>query len=243
MKRWAQGLSIILGSIAATVVALALAVAWGPHHCKLAFPMVIGCAMGSYESLAGGLFAASAALFAGWLAWSAVQVQISAEERRAAADRVEIESVLQYDLDYMAEGLSSVWKILAELDRSEDLPAETITARLEGVLYGIGIITKNISTIRTMITALGWSRRRTYQRLLEGLQQLAAFRDVKDFDIHDAFIAAGDVSDYFRMLRPETEEYFKGLWQRSHKAWTLGYTIAMYAGVGDTYYDESEIKS
>ena len=74
MTRWKQGLSIILGSIAATVLVLAGALAWGPHHCKLAFPMVIGCAVGSYESLAGGMFAASAALFAGWLAWSGVQV-------------------------------------------------------------------------------------------------------------------------------------------------------------------------
>lgn len=67
--------------------------------------MVIGCAMGNYENLSGGMFAASVALFAGWLAWSAVQVQVSAEEKRAAADRVEIEGVIQGDLDYMAEGL------------------------------------------------------------------------------------------------------------------------------------------
>src|SRR5258706_14733197 len=164
--------------MAATAAVLAGAVAWGPHHCKLAFPMVIGCAMGSYESLAGGMFAATAALFAGWLAWSAVQVQISAEEKRAAADRVEIENVLQGDLDYMADGLSSVWKILAELDRSDDLPAETLTARLEGVIYGIGKIAKNISTNRSIITALGWERRRAYEKLLEGLEQLAEIRHV-----------------------------------------------------------------
>src|SRR5262249_4275064 len=45
---------IVLGSIAATVAVLADALAWGPHHCKAAFPMVIGCALGSYESLAAG---------------------------------------------------------------------------------------------------------------------------------------------------------------------------------------------
>jgi hypothetical protein len=56
--------------------------------------MVIGCAIGSYESLAGGMVAAAAALFAGWLVWSAVQVQISAEEKRATADRVEVEKFL-----------------------------------------------------------------------------------------------------------------------------------------------------
>jgi hypothetical protein len=83
MNRYVQGLLIALGSMAAIVVVLGSALAWGPHHCKLAFPMVIGCAMGSYEDLSGGIFAASAAIFAGWLAWSAVQVQINAEEKRA----------------------------------------------------------------------------------------------------------------------------------------------------------------
>src|SRR5712671_875943 len=128
MKRLTQGLCIILGSMTTTALVLAGAVAWGPHHCKIAFPMVIGCAMGSYENLAGGMFAAGAALFAGWLAWSAVQVQISAEERRAAADRVEIENVLQGDLDYMAEGLAAIWRILADIDRSQP-PAAVLTVR------------------------------------------------------------------------------------------------------------------
>jgi hypothetical protein len=72
MSRWMQGVCIVLGSIAATVAVLAGALAWGPHHCKAAFPMVIGRALGSYESLAGGMIAASAALIAGWLAWNAV---------------------------------------------------------------------------------------------------------------------------------------------------------------------------
>ena len=237
MKRWHQGLGIILGSTAVSVAVLGGALAWGPHHCKLAFPMVIGCAMGSYESLAGGLFAASAALFAGWLAWSAVQVQIGAEEKRAAADRVEIENVLQADLDRLAEALSSVWTILAEIDRADpltEIPAE----RSEGVIFGIGEITKDIPTFRTMITALGWERRRQYEGWLDGLERLRHFRD--SFDAHGAYYAAMDVSDYFAMLRPETGEYFKGLWQRSPKAWTLGYAIADQAGVGDKYYDQDD---
>jgi hypothetical protein len=237
-----QGLIIILGLIALTTAVLAGALAWGPHHCKLAFPMVIGCAMGSYEGLAGGMFAASAGLFAGWLAWSAVQVQISAEEKRAAADRVEIENVLQADLDRLAEGLSSIWKILEKIDRSDDPLAVTPPERLEGVIYGIGEITKDISTFRTMITALGWERRRTYEGWLDGLERLRQFRDINNFDIHDALLAVIDVSDYVRMLRPDTGEYFKGLWQRSPKAWTLGYTIAMQAGGGDKYYEQDDAK-
>jgi hypothetical protein len=237
MNRWTQGLIIILGSIAATIAVLGGALAWGPHHCKLAFPMVIGCAMGSYESLAGGMFAASAALFAGWLAWSAVQVQVSAEEKRAAADRVEIEGVIQGDLDDMAEGLSSIWKILADVDRSDDPSAETLPLRLGGVIYGIEQLTKDIPTYRAMVAALGWQRRRDYESWLDGLKRLDQFRDSKPFYVHEALNTAMEVSDYFRILRPETAEYFEGLWQRSPKAWTLGYTIAMHAGVGESYYD------
>src|SRR5262249_12349929 len=156
----------------ATVGVLAAALAWGPHYCKAAFPMVIGCAMGSYESLAGGMVAAGAALFAGWLAWSAVQVQIAVEEKRAAADRVGVEAVLQDDLDYLAEGLSSIWKILVGIDQAVH-PADN-RMQLEGVIYGIETITKDVwlSTSRKMVTALGWERRRRYEELFDGLERL-----------------------------------------------------------------------
>ena len=167
-----------------------------------------------------------------------MQVQINAEEKRAAANRVEIENVLQGDLDHLAEGLSSIWKILAKIDLSDPL-AVTPTEKLEGVIYGIGEITKDIPTFRTMISALGRERRRQYEGWLDGLERLRQFRDVENFFyVHAALYAAMGVSDYFRMLRPETGEYFKGLWQRSPKAWSLGYAIAMHAGVGDEYYEE-----
>ncbi len=92
----AAGLSIILG------LTLASAVAWGPHSCGLVIIKVIGCAIGSYESLSGGLLAADAAIFAGWLAWSAVQVTIAAKGRRARRNREEAELELQGDLTVIA---------------------------------------------------------------------------------------------------------------------------------------------
>jgi hypothetical protein len=236
MKRQLQGLWIILGSIFATLAVLASALAWGPHHCKIAFPMVIGCTMGSYESLAGGMLAAFSALFAGWLAWSAVQVQINAEERRASADRVEIEKVLQLQLDDIAEALSSIWRILLKIDGDEPFPPE----RLEGVIYGFGEITKEIDVMRTMVTSLGWERRRMYESFLDRLSRLSLFRDKDNFPIHDVLYDVMDVSSYVKALYPATEEYFKGLWERTPKAWSLGYTIAVRAGVGDTYHDDDE---
>ena len=44
---------------------LAAALARGPHHCALVFPKIIGSTLGNYETLASGLIAASAVLFAG----------------------------------------------------------------------------------------------------------------------------------------------------------------------------------
>ena len=190
--------------------------------------MVIGCAMGSYENLAGGLFAASAALFAGWLAWSAVQVQISAEEKRAAADRVEIEKALQGDLDYMAEAHAAIWKILEDIFETPP-PPDVLTAKLEGVTYGIDKLTNNIATMRTMVTALGWERRRKYESWLYWLERLREFRSVNNFDVTEALNIVKPVGNFFEMLRPDTAKYFEGFWRRSGKAWDLAYTIEMIA--------------
>jgi hypothetical protein len=231
MTRWMQGLSLVAGSTVATVVALASALAWGPHHCKVAFPMVIGCALGSYEGLAGGMIASSAALIGGWLAWSAVQRQIDAEEKRAAADRTEVEKVLQDDIDNFAECLAAIWKILDSMDVSQTPERD----KLEGIIYGIEEITKDtwISTSRNMVTALGWERRRWYEELFEGLERLGRFRDIEDFDVNLALNAVRNVSVYFELLRPDSAEYFQGLWRRTPKAWSLGYTIERRAGVAE----------
>jgi hypothetical protein len=233
MTRWKQGLSIILGSIAAIVLVLAGALAWGPHHCKLAFPMVIGCAMGSYENLAGGMFAATAALFAGWLAWSGVQVQVSTEEKRANADRVEVERVLAADIDNCAEALGAIWKILGDID--EEAPHDP--AKITAIIWGIEQITDDawLSTCRKMVTALGWERRRNYEALFSALETLGRFRSVDDFDVGDALRAAQSASNYCEYLQPACSGYFEGLFQRSPKAWSIGYTIQMQAGVIDRF--------
>jgi hypothetical protein len=237
VARWLQGLCIIFGSVVLTIAVLAAALAWGPHHCKAALPMVIGCAIGSYESLSGGMVAASAALFAGWLAWSAVQIQIAAEERRAAADRVEIESLLQEDVDRLAEGLSSIWKILVATPREPT----AIQDRLEGINYGIERIADDVwlSTSRKMVTALGWERRRRYEELFDRIERLGRFRNVANFDVDEALHVIRGAGDYFELLRPDTQQYFEGLWRHSPKAWTLGYAIQAQAGLARKIWDQA----
>ncbi len=66
---------------------LALAEAGGLAACHWAFPRWFGCVLYVHESLAAGLIAAAGALTAAWMAWTAVQQQISAEKARTTADR------------------------------------------------------------------------------------------------------------------------------------------------------------
>jgi hypothetical protein len=115
--------------------------------------MVVGCAIGSYETLAGGMIAASAALIAGWLAWSGVQTQIEAEEKQATADRVEVEAVLKDDIDWFAEGLASIWKILETHEEGRPFDQN----KVEAINYGIENIAKEswLSTSRRMVSVLG----------------------------------------------------------------------------------------
>jgi len=85
MNRRAEGAIVVLCVVSGITVALAMAVAWGPkQECVLQIPKIIGCAIGAYEGLAGGLIAAGGAVFAGWLAWSAARDQIDLAKRQTA---------------------------------------------------------------------------------------------------------------------------------------------------------------
>ena len=78
------------------ILILAFAHAWAPQaaselskRCFETFgtaqwPKWIGCAMGAHESLAAGLIGAAGALFAAWLAYSAVQQQFAHETANRA---------------------------------------------------------------------------------------------------------------------------------------------------------------
>ena len=233
-----MGTCIIVGSILVSALFLASAVAWGPHHCVLQFPKVIGCALGSYESLSGGLFAAGAAIFAGWLAWSAVQVQISAEERRSKADRIEVERVLAEDIDRNADGLAGIWKVLEGMDEkvnaggnvSEDAD---LHRQAEAVVWGIEEVANDVwlKTARNMVQVLGWERRRRFEELFSALDKLRELDESDSLDVFAALTAVRSASVYFELVEPKTAEYFTGLFRRAGKAWTLGDSVQINAGL------------
>jgi hypothetical protein len=169
------------------------------------------------------MIAASAALIAGWLAWSGVQTQIEAEEKRATADRIEVEALLKDDIDEFAEALVSIWKILLTHEEGKTFDGN----KVEAINYGIERIAKEawLSTSRRMVGVLGWDRRRKFEQLFDGLEGLQEFRSLPEAGVWEALNAVKAVSMDFEVVQPATAEYFKGLFRRAGKAWSLGYAI------------------
>jgi hypothetical protein len=67
-----------------------------------------GCSMALYESLAGGLIAAGGALFAGWLAWSAVREQVEIERRKLRAADIAAQSARADQVSKVASDLTTI---------------------------------------------------------------------------------------------------------------------------------------
>jgi hypothetical protein len=107
-KRTAVNCAIGIALVAAVVVILAFVDRYAAiddaRRCVrgmwvLQWPKWIGCAMGTREGLAGALIPGVTALYAAWLAWAGVQVQLSAarqdrqrQEAQAAAEQARQES-------------------------------------------------------------------------------------------------------------------------------------------------------
>jgi hypothetical protein len=90
---------LFAGLLGLAVLALAFAHAWDPNAGSRAkcfetfwtakWPQWIGCAIAAHESLAAGLIGLWAAIFAGWLAYSGIQMQIYEERRKTAIRQIE----------------------------------------------------------------------------------------------------------------------------------------------------------
>jgi hypothetical protein len=73
--------ALLFGLFIFLVLALAQ---WGSgSSCGWQFPKWFGCVLHDHESLAAGLIGAAAALFAAWIAWTAVQHQLAEQQRQA----------------------------------------------------------------------------------------------------------------------------------------------------------------
>lgn len=241
MSRKKKLIILVVGIFIACTLTLIIVGAFGPKTCCLSSWRFIPCVIGNYESLSGGLIAAAAALIAGWSAWSAVQLQIEAEDRRAAADRQEIEELLSKDVDELAEGYAALWKVLDSLtmndDANRDQQNRTIDTNTDQqilvVQQFIEFVIKEswLRKSRQMVSNLGWDRRRKYEELFDGLEEIRQYRKLKYEDIHEARSAFARVSSYFEVLQPETEAHFNEFFRRGGKAWSISYAILHAAGL------------
>jgi hypothetical protein len=212
--------------------ALALAEAGG-SACHWAFPKWFGCVLSTHETLAAGLIGAAGALLAAWIAWTAVQQQISEERERMTADRKEAERLLEEDLSDYAEGMAAAWRLLVDFPEQ---PSEE--GRREAIRQATAYMAERLSradqlaNYRAMAEILGWDTRRKYVALIRGLENLARFSDagaVKESE--EVLRVIRKLADDFEYCLPQTSEYFAGLWRRSPKAMTFADFIRYIGGL------------
>jgi hypothetical protein len=99
-----------LGIVLLISAIMASAVWGGPNTDCASAPWyrMPGCAVAVYESLAGGLIAAGGALFAGWLAWSAVREQVEIERRKLRASDIAAQSARADDVSRVVSELKTI---------------------------------------------------------------------------------------------------------------------------------------
>ena len=132
MTRAQQTLLVGIGISLAIIGVLAAAQAGSDGNCALVFPKWVGCVLAAHQALAGGLIAGGGALFAGWLAWSAVRDQDLASRGRAAAGERQTFETLQRELGPLLELWNMIWRIVEEtLDFQSDDP--TRAGRMQAV--------------------------------------------------------------------------------------------------------------
>jgi hypothetical protein len=102
---------------------------YSPSFDKAQIPKWLDCAMGAHENLARGLIGASGALFASWLAWSAVRDQIALEQ---ASNEPEVEAYILPDrihIHFLSIIVTNVGRAAARNVSIElDIEQEALTA-------------------------------------------------------------------------------------------------------------------
>lgn len=237
MKRPVKGMLVASALVAVVYGLLAAAEAGmvfygsGPDRCDLEFPKWFGCVLANHEGLAGGLIGAAGALFAGWLAWSAVQAQIDAENQRAIADRKEVEALLADDIDIRAEGLAAIWEVLEKEQEAQREIATEISQ--EAIRYGINVIADAawLATTKGMLPVLNWKRRREFLELLQNCSRLNEIAEENSLDVRDALAAVTALATSMQICCPPTCEYFDRFFMRAGSAMSVGDVVRMMANI------------
>jgi hypothetical protein len=179
MSRTLQG--VIIGTVEALAVSglLAMAVAWGPkHECALQFPKIVGCAIASYEGLAGGLIAVAGAIFAAWLAWVAVQAQISATEQLARRREDSSYQVIRSEMSGLIGLLVQVWRVVDRaLSESNHEVERNGIALIKAMWPGAKALLEQLAGVETISADLDPEQRAEFSEAMAYLKSLFRFVD------------------------------------------------------------------
>jgi hypothetical protein len=111
------GWQIALAIVLLILMVLALAVLGGTARAtdclSLPWYRLLGCSIGTYESLSGGLIAAGGALFAGWLAWSAVREQLAIVQEQLSMERRKLKAA---EITAQSLRVDQVSRVVSDLD-------------------------------------------------------------------------------------------------------------------------------
>ena len=96
-------------------------------RCSWAFPKILSCLLGVRENLTGGLIGGGGALFAAWVAWSAVREQMN--ETREIALRTESQALelVKSEIESLLDIFQAVWSILDDTFRFTGDPDELVS--------------------------------------------------------------------------------------------------------------------
>ncbi|MDP2334806.1 MAG: hypothetical protein Q8M19_29355 [Reyranella sp.] len=125
MKRYVQGTLLGVGLLSVTVGILLLAnVGADKDTCTLAPSLsTVGCFLRSHKELAAGLLTLDAAIFAAWIAWVSVQLQLHYQKLLANTELEQTTDAIRFHLEDHLACLSQVWRVidlaLAETDESD----------------------------------------------------------------------------------------------------------------------------
>lgn len=203
------------------VLALAQFGTTGDGYCNLDVTWY-GCVLRKHENLAGGLVGGSMTIIAAWIAWTAVQDQISADRVARTHDSETADGLLREAFAQYAESVATAWKLIEE-HRMEETPS------IEQVRSAVAFIASELSDPvvmamhREMVTSLPWETRAQYGHILDALEDMHAYSDPDQLgDCSEAQQAIRRLSHFIDGYAPEGHEYFAELPQGSPKAWTLG---------------------
>jgi hypothetical protein len=96
-----------------------------PSLSKSKWPLYLGCVMAAHEGLAGGLIGAAGALFAAWLAYEAIQEQLSIEDTRRLQRQDDAKAVATMSI---APPIQAAAAALAEIEAARKVEGEATIA-------------------------------------------------------------------------------------------------------------------